>query len=869
MQALEYEFPKGCNDSLCASGKDSSNLTIDMKLPEPNKVMRRIGSSMDCKWSGPVSPQQFLDKFLNIAVPKTKPNFTLQRKKALKAAVTGSSDLQKGFKTGHHERFSYSPLIDQLKVYCPMLKLEKTADNPETILWNNRKLTIKPDITAYNSSDSPTDGHKTDLSRAEVLFELKSKNGVDSFAKIDTGRPNSTEADNTLDQISTYAGAVFARQFRTHLFSVFIFGEHVRLIRWDRGGATFSDKFHLWENPFLLDFLWRYNYADAETRGRDPSVIPLDVTDPVGNRRATRARDILGMKEGEKVYKFTVDDEATQEKRAFYGGKVVTEAPPVSTGRSTRGFLVTTLDALDLIGSVTDWSSHIHYMKETWRVMVDALEPEWKIYQRLKDANVPHVPTILASGDAAGDWQATVTGTVVPKNHGLDIRRHHHCFIVMKEVGLPLTDFKVHKELVGAMRDALKAHQGAYERANVLHRDISVGNILIYDQGGLLIDWEFSKVVNPRISNTPRLDERTGTWQFISARILLLAGQDILHTLTDDLESFFHVLCWVAVQYVQHELSDSEVVDLLWMVYDHAIQSNGKDTGGQNKKEAMTGKKFSKVVQFQSGPLARLVKKIEAAFASWYNDTDNHTANPLTWTSEDVALHLKKEGVPEDVVANFRVGNITGPRLLELDDRSLLDTVAVTKNINRRDILDIIECLEEENAESNTRTTVAQLKNHGWMIDMFDVAFDLLKDKSSEAQRAVSRNLWDAVRAARTPEAREGKKTTRTEYVENESSKKSANKADQEAVDDADAPPKKKPRTAASCSNTACGGGSNTRTNVTGGRQDVPRKRSRSGGRLEQSRPSSNRSVNSLRRSARLRERSQNGSLSRRGSRSS
>ena len=37
------------------------------------------------------------------------------------------------------------------------------------------------------------------------------------------------------------------------------------------------------------------------------------------------------------------------------------------------------------------------------------------------------------------------------------------------------------------------AHTEAYEKANILHRDISSGNILIGDRGGLLIDWGLSK----------------------------------------------------------------------------------------------------------------------------------------------------------------------------------------------------------------------------------------------------------------------------------------------------------------------------------------------------------------------------------------
>jgi serine/threonine protein kinase len=45
-------------------------------------------------------------------------------------------------------------------------------------------------------------------------------------------------------------------------------------------------------------------------------------------------------------------------------------------------------------------------------------------------------------------------------------------------------------------------HDHAYFNANVLHRDISVGNILINEEGkGLLIDWDLCVRVDPNSGN--------------------------------------------------------------------------------------------------------------------------------------------------------------------------------------------------------------------------------------------------------------------------------------------------------------------------------------------------------------------------------
>jgi len=74
-------------------------------------------------------------------------------------------------------------------------------------------------------------------------------------------------------------------------------------------------------------------------------------------------------------------------------------------------------------------------------------------------------------------------------------------------VACPLTSFGSSREFVGAIADTMEgresyvdlsqyhtnsllpaAHQHAHFRAQILHRDISVGNILITDEGkGLLI----------------------------------------------------------------------------------------------------------------------------------------------------------------------------------------------------------------------------------------------------------------------------------------------------------------------------------------------------------------------------------------------
>ena len=62
------------------------------------------------------------------------------------------------------------------------------------------------------------------------------------------------------------------------------------------------------------------------------------------------------------------------------------------------------------------------------------------------------------------------------------------------------------------------AHKETYDKARILHRDISVGNILITGDGsGLLIDWDLSKHVKKLDENPqPRQSERTVSFTLLS-----------------------------------------------------------------------------------------------------------------------------------------------------------------------------------------------------------------------------------------------------------------------------------------------------------------------------------------------------------------
>jgi tRNA A-37 threonylcarbamoyl transferase component Bud32 len=105
------------------------------------------------------------------------------------------------------------------------------------------------------------------------------------------------------------------------------------------------------------------------------------------------------------------------------------------------------------------------------------------------------------------------------------------------------------------------AHKDAYEVAKILHRDLSVKNIIIFRGKGILIDWDLAKVLTIQ---GPRQVTRTvcsfyaqthctdfavakGTWQFMSAH--LVKNIKAIHAVEDDLKSSLYVVLWTALMY--------------------------------------------------------------------------------------------------------------------------------------------------------------------------------------------------------------------------------------------------------------------------------------------------------------------------------
>ncbi|KAG9242164.1 hypothetical protein BJ878DRAFT_536067 [Calycina marina] len=125
--------------------------------------------------------------------------------------------------------------------------------------------------------------------------------------------------------------------------------------------------------------------------------------------------------------------------------------------------------------------------------------------------------------------------------------RVNHC-LVTSPAGRHLHEYQSVRELLEALRDAIRGHRSLLEDGKILHRDVSENNIIITEllaedaPKGRLIDLDLAKELDGMPSGARH---RTGTMQFMAIEVLEGKG----HTYRHDLESFFYVFIWMCIRY--------------------------------------------------------------------------------------------------------------------------------------------------------------------------------------------------------------------------------------------------------------------------------------------------------------------------------
>ncbi|TGZ80773.1 hypothetical protein EX30DRAFT_372091 [Ascodesmis nigricans] len=234
----------------------------------------------------------------------------------------------------------------------------------------------------------------------------------------------------------------------------------------------------------------------------------------------------------------------------------------------------------------------------TKRTRSSAPAPESRASKRRKSSTNPRATELYATEIEYEFEEVPKPNLIIPN------RIHTHLLI---SPGISITKVKDPLDLLLTMRDAIRGHRSLVTNAGILHRDISINNIMMTHPSharsdgfhGFLIDLDLAIPVDrTKASGTP---DRTGTYEFLS--LDLLNGEPG-HYFHDDLQSFYFVLIWLA--------------------HDHAGGTNLLEEWGGNSRAAANAKTaqvhspydFNKLLESFRSEMGAEVKTVVTKFRS-------------------------------------------------------------------------------------------------------------------------------------------------------------------------------------------------------------------------------------------------------------
>ena len=161
--------------------------------------------------------------------------------------------------------------------------------------------------------------------------------------------------------------------------------------------------------------------------------------------------------------------------------------------------------------------------------------------------------------DSFNESQPSQPSQAVPPANERFVDRVLAC-LVITPAGRPLHKYESVRELLCCFRDAIKAHRSLFIDGKILHRDISLDNIIITDPKeadnftGMLIDMDMATSVDVNGLNKRSGAQRmTGTLKYMAIEVVAFAlcdaRRDLEHTYRHDLESFFYVFLDICINY--------------------------------------------------------------------------------------------------------------------------------------------------------------------------------------------------------------------------------------------------------------------------------------------------------------------------------
>ncbi|KZT29130.1 hypothetical protein NEOLEDRAFT_1057310, partial [Neolentinus lepideus HHB14362 ss-1] len=358
-----------------------------------------------------------------------------------------------------------------------------------------------PDLLFFDNNDVP----KT-WATAICPWEIKCNN-------------KKTNKDKGIAQVTEDCRMILENQGdRRFVPSVLMLGYNIELHIFDRAGEVYSEEFDIRTKPqSFLRILTALMFSGKEALGYDPAFTTL----PNGTRTIT----IQG-----KVYEIL--------ERVHHAHGI--------RGRGTNCWHAT--------------CDGKHYaIKDCWMDKT-RVSTEADFLTRARNMGVEGVPTLVAEDSPLFRGEKDTTETIRPSLQDPTYRtaferrdRRQHRRLVLEPFAIPITFFRSLKELIKGFIDAITAHRDLLNMAGILHRDISLNNIMLIDmpdgsRKGLLIDLDYAVVYPEPEDKVPGSAARTGTTPFMAHGVLVARGP-VRHQPHWDLESFLYVLIWICIIY--------------------------------------------------------------------------------------------------------------------------------------------------------------------------------------------------------------------------------------------------------------------------------------------------------------------------------
>ncbi|KAI0762193.1 hypothetical protein BD413DRAFT_445226, partial [Trametes elegans] len=451
-----------------------------------------------------------------------------------------------------------------------------------------------------------------------MVIEAKATDNQDPFPR------GGQTCAGTVEQLAKNARSLLLAHGALAVFVIGIYGETVRLARFDHSCAVISHPFLLKAKPkpdelsgeeLLQKFLWHFVHplVGGTVVGCDPTLKMLSLSDRQWlNLQLSKSayRDwVHHVAELDKARRVEVFDQETGRyvPCILYGmievnGRLFSRASTVwhaieDTRMWVNGRLVP--------DPTRPTSAPQCIVKDSWGQLSRVAETEF--YARLAAKIPPEeyfgIATMLCGGDIGakqhppnhlegkpGGWlpdgpfplpfpqHQTYSWRLVFGEEYAFLERTHTRMMI-KDIGRPLTQFESSRDVVQALRDSTFGHGLALRRAGVLHRDISIGNILLTAKdrdapghAGFVHDLDYSSFedfddgddgidddpdghsstagASTHAANEERRKERTGTFYFMAYEIL--ASEPTVHSGHHDLESIYWVLVWIVLRHTNH-----------------------------------------------------------------------------------------------------------------------------------------------------------------------------------------------------------------------------------------------------------------------------------------------------------------------------